>query len=83
MRALLIEMTCPMHGLERFSIKIVKRFNIHKNEIKPRFRNHPTHELSCLLIGREVTEEEVTSYIREYFNKTGYSEFILRIKPVF
>ena len=83
MQALLIELWCPTHGLERFSIKIVKRFNMRKKEIKPRFRSHPKRELSCLLIGREVNENEVERYIREYFDRTGYSKLIISIKPIY
>lgn len=83
MRALLIEMKCPRHGLERFSIKVIKKFNMPKRNIKPLFRNHPSYGLSSVLVGREVTEEVIEKYIRQYLERRGYMEFILTIKPIY
>jgi len=74
-------MKCPEHGLERFSIKIVKRFNMKNDVIVPKFRNRPTvGDLSCLLVGRNVDETHVKNYLNEYFRKKGLLEAVVRIK---
>lgn len=39
--SILIEMKCPQHGLERFTIKVIKRFNIASDEITPKLRIKP------------------------------------------
>lgn len=74
-------MTCPEHGLERFQIRVVKKFNVKQDTIMPKFRNRPTTgDLSSLLVGRGVTNNQVEEYIANYFREKGMMEAILRIK---
>jgi len=79
--SLWVELKCPEHGLERFQIKIVKKFNVKCDTITPKFRNRPTvGDLSCLLIGRNVSDREIENYLTSYFRKKGLIETILRMK---
>jgi len=74
-------MKCPEHGLERFQIKIVKKFNVKSDTITPKFRNRPTvGDLSCLLVGRGVSNKEIEKYLTSYLRKKGLIETILRMK---
>lgn len=78
-----VEMACPQHGLERFQIKIVKRFNIKPNIIVPKYRNRPTKgDLSHVLVGRSVTNKQVEKYLLDYFREKGSIEAILRIRLI-
>ncbi len=77
MRALLIEMRCPKHGFERFSVKVTKRVNIPKKEIKCRFRSHPNPGISSLLVRREVNDAEIERYL---LPEKGVVDQILHIK---
>jgi len=79
--SLWVELKCPEHGLERFQIKIVKKFNVKSDTITPKFRNRPTTgDLSCLLIGRNVSDKEIRDYLTSYFRRKGLIETILRMK---
>lgn len=83
MASLLVELRCPEHGLERFNIKIVKRFNIKSDTIMPKFRTRPkAGELSRLLVGRNVSDKEIKDYLAHYFREKGLMEAILRMKLV-
>lgn len=62
MQDLRIELRCPVHGFERFTIKVIRKFNMPSNEIKPRFRSKPKPEISCLLVGRNVSERDIQNY---------------------
>ena len=78
-----VEMKCPQHGLERFQIKIVKKFNIKPDIIMPKFRNRPTKgDLSHLLVGRSVTNRQIERYMLSYFREKGLMEAILRIRLI-
>lgn len=74
-------MKCPKHGLERFRVKIVRRFNIYADEIQPKFRSRPkSGGLSCLYVGRDVTEREMRNFLVEHFRKRGLWERILSMQ---
>jgi len=74
-------MKCPEHGLERFKIKVVKRFNMHAEIIEPRFRSRPKPgELSCIYVGRSISEREVREYLIDYLHRKGLWEKIVTIK---
>jgi len=74
-------MKCPEHGLERFKIKIITRFNMKPDTIMPKFRSRPTvDDLSCLLVGRSVSYEDIEHYLARYFEEKGLMEKILRMK---
>jgi len=81
--SLLVEFNCPEHGLERFRIKIVKRFNMNPDTILPRFRTRPkAGEIKFLAIGRNVTNTDVEKYFTSYFREKGLWDQILRMRLV-
>ncbi|MDI6690254.1 MAG: hypothetical protein QME50_00080 [Candidatus Bathyarchaeota archaeon] len=82
MRGFLVEMTTPTDGLERFTIKIIKRFNISPNEIRPKFRTKPKPGLSGIIVGRNVNEKEAQKFLENYFREKGLWEQVLTLKPV-
>jgi hypothetical protein len=79
--SMIIEMWCPKHGLERFKVKIIKRFNIASDEIKPKLRSKPVKgELSLLYVGRNITCDEAEKYLVDYLRERGMLEQIVRIR---
>jgi len=74
---------CPEHGLERFKIRIVTKFNIKADTITPKFRSRPeAGGLGCLLVGRNVSNKEIEDYLVQYFRQKGWMEAILRMKLI-
>ena len=80
MESVCVELRCPEHGLERYKIKVIKKYNVTPTLIKPRFRTRPKHELSGIIIGRNVKHNEIRDYLVDYFNETGLMERILSIR---
>lgn len=76
-----IEMNSPKYGFERFRIKVVQRYNMESDKIMPKIRSRPEPGISCLYVGRDVSQREVRDYLIEYFRKRGLWEHILSIKP--
>jgi len=73
-----IELNCPRHGLERFKIKVIKKYNLKADLIVPQFRSRPKPGLSSLLVGREVTDKEIENYVNEYFRQKEMMITILK-----
>jgi hypothetical protein len=70
--SLIVELSCPMHGLERYKIKLIRKYNVPRNTITPQFRRRPaTKELSSLVIGKSVSERDVERYIADYLHDVG------------
>ena len=82
MHAVFVEMICPNHGLERFKIKVIRKYSIKKKEIIFKFRSKPTREISCVIIGREVNKREVRNQVQEYFRQRGLWEHIIFFKII-
>ncbi len=81
--SLLVEFKCPEHGLERFRIKIIKRFNMAPDTILPRFRTRPkAGEIKFLAVGRNVTNTEIERYFVNYFREKGLWDQVLRMRLV-
>lgn len=81
--SLLVEFKCPEHGLERFRIKIIKRFNMNPNTILPRFRTRPkAGEIKFLAVGRNVTNTEIERYFVNYFREKGLWDQVLRMRLI-
>lgn len=77
MVSLVVEVQCPMHGFERFRVKIIKRVNIPSNEIIPKVKMRPkTGEISCLYIGRGVSYAEAKDYLINYFRESNVGEIV-------
>jgi hypothetical protein len=77
----MIEVNCPDHGLERYKVKIIKKYNIRHEEIVPKFRTRPRYELSGIVIGRNISYETAKEYLEQYLNRsTGlYSVMSIRL----
>ena len=82
MKGILVEVVCPYHGLERFVIKVKKKYNIKAFEIKPSFRRKPTYELNAILVGKYVEEREILRYIEEYLIQRGLYHRLIMMKIV-
>jgi len=79
---LVVELSCPEHGLERFTVKVIRRFNISPGEIIPKFRTKPEYDLSRIIVGREVDTKEVQKYLESYLREKGMWERVLSIRLV-
>jgi len=64
-----IELNCPRHGLERFKVRVIRKYNLKADLIVPQFRSRPKPGLSSLLVGRNVSSEEIESYLNKYFRQ--------------
>lgn len=74
-------MKCPQHGLERFKIKVIKRFNMPPETLQPKSRSRPKPGgLSYVYVGRNVSEREIRKYLIDYFRKRGLRENILTMQ---
>jgi len=81
--SLLVEFNCPEHGLERFKIKIVKRFNMDPQTILPRFRTRPrAGDIKFLAVGRNVTNTDIERYFVNYFREKGLWDQVLRMRLI-
>lgn len=75
-----VELSCPEHGLERFKIKVIKKYNVNKELIAPKFRKRPRHELSGVVVGKNVQYQEVREYLVRYFREAGLMDRVLRMQ---
>jgi len=82
MVSFLVEAYCPRHGLERFRVDVIKKYNIYSNAIILAFRRKPTKQLSKIVIGRNVTEKEAQDALMKYFKESGLIEMIVSIKLI-
>lgn len=80
MTSFLVEMSCPEHGLERFKIKIIKKYNVAPQAVLLRFRSRPKSNLSGVVVGRSVHETEVRDCLLKYFKDTGMIDLIISMK---
>ncbi|MBS7615699.1 hypothetical protein KEJ45_00655 [Candidatus Bathyarchaeota archaeon] len=80
MTSIWIELKCPDHGLERFKVRIIKKYNIKPDEITPKFRTRPKYELSSIVVGRNVQYNQLTDYLVRYFEETGLKDRVLSIR---
>ena len=80
MVSILVEILCPEHGLERFRVKIIRKFNMASNQIIPKLRKkRKANEIRYLYIGRNVSYSEAERYLVNYFHENRVGE-ILRIR---
>lgn len=75
-----IELKCPEHGLERFKIKVVKKYNVNPETIMPKYRTRPRYEISSIVVGRNVSHTEIKDYLVQYFKDSGLIDQVVRIK---
>jgi len=75
-----IELYCPEHGLERYRIKIIKKYNINPHMIRLKFRTRPRKGVSGVVIGRKVNYTELRDHLVQYFRETGLMDRVLSIR---
>jgi len=81
MSRILLEIACPPHGFQRFSIKVIKRYNIPSKDIIPHLsRKLKPSKVNRLYIGRNVTEKEIKRFIVDYLSKEGTWKMVLDMK---
>jgi hypothetical protein len=76
----MVELSCPDHGLERFKIKVIKKYNVNKELIEPKFRTKPRHELSGLVVGKNVENQVVRDYVVQYLRDAGLMDRVLSMR---
>jgi len=83
MQGLLVEVNHPKYGLERYKIRIVRRFNVPIDTVIPAPQRRITSEqINCLVVGRGVSEKEIMDFMVEHFKRTGMFEKIMWMKMV-
>lgn len=80
MSILLVEFLCPEHGFERYKIKVIKKYNVRKRLIIPKFRTKPKYELSSIIIGRNVKKTDIENYLYQHFRETGVIDRVLSVR---
>ena len=80
MTNLWVEISCPEHGLERFKVKIIKKYNVNPELIMPKYRTRPRYELSGLVVGRNVQEREARDYLIRYYRDSGMMDKVLSVR---
>ncbi len=75
-----IELRCPEHGLERFNIKVIKKYNVTPELITAKYRTRPKREMSGIIVGRKVTTSEMQDFMVNYFRETGMIDKIVAFK---
>ena len=79
--AFLVELSCPVHGLERYKIKIIRKYNVPSQTIAPQFNRRPTPgELSSVVVGKNVSEKEIETYVVNYLHNMGMWDAVLRMR---
>lgn len=73
-------MKCPKHGLERFRVKVMKKYNLSADKIKPRFRSKPKPSISGLYIGRDISRREAREFLIDYFREKHMLENIVKLQ---
>ena len=75
-----VELRCPEHGLERFNIKVIKKYNVNPELIAPKYRTRPRHEMSGIIVGRKVSHTEMQDFMMQYFRETGMIDRLVALK---
>jgi hypothetical protein len=83
MASFAVEMFCRKHGLERFRVEIVKKFNMPSNIIIPELSQRPTiGEIKCIYVGRGISNKEVEKFLVNYFREKGMLERIVKMHMI-
>ncbi|MEM4733127.1 MAG: hypothetical protein QXD70_01195 [Candidatus Bathyarchaeia archaeon] len=81
MQGVWVEFNHPRYGLERYKIKVVRKFNVPTDTIAPiPNRRRDQEYINSIVVGRGVSEEEIMNYMVEYFKRTGMLDKVLWMK---
>jgi len=75
-----VELKCPEHGLERFKIKVIKKYNVDPELITAKYRTRPKREISGIIVGRNVSHTEIRDFMMQYFRETGMIDTLVALK---
>lgn len=78
--SLIVEANGLGQGLERYKIKLIKKYNIKAEGIMPKYRSRPTHDLSCVIIGKRISYETARDYVLRYLNDAARDNVIISIR---
>jgi hypothetical protein len=78
--SLMIEVNRPGSGIERYKVKIIKKYNIKHEEIMPKFRSRPRHELSGVVIGKNISYETAKQYVERYLDQSAFLNAVVSIR---
>jgi hypothetical protein len=78
--SLMVESTCSEYGMERYKIKIIKKYNISPEKIMPKYRTRPRHELSGVVIGKNISFETARDYVVRYLNESARQNMVMSIR---
>jgi hypothetical protein len=78
--SLMVEATCPEYGMERYKIKIIKKYNIKPEKIMPKYRTRPRYELSSVVIGKNISYETARDYVLRYLNESARQNSVMSIR---
>lgn len=80
MVSLMIEANGPDHGMERYKVKIIKKYNMDPGKILPKYRTRPAYELSGIIIGKNVSYETAREYLLQYLDESARLASIMSIR---
>lgn len=80
MVSLMVELNCPDHGMERYKVKIIKKYNIKHEDILPKFRTRPRYELSSIVIGKNISYETAREYLEQYLTQSMGLHSVMSIR---
>jgi len=66
--------------MERYKIKIIKKYNISPEKIALRFRSRPNYEVSGVVIGKNISYETARDYLVKYLNESHAIKSVLSIR---
>jgi len=78
--SVLVEVIHPKYGFGRYKIKIIKKYNLVADAIKPKLISKCPGEISRVYIGRNVRTEDVKKYLINYFREKNMLEAVTKIK---
>jgi len=64
---------------ERWRIKVITRYNIDPDAIIAK-KSYKAHDIKSLLVGRNVSNNEIKEYFREYLKSKGLWERVLSVR---
>lgn len=76
----MVELNCPDHGMERYKVKIIKKYNIKHEDILPKFRTRPRYELSSIVIGKNISYETAREYLEQYLTQSMGLHSVMSIR---
>lgn len=79
--AFIVELSCPVHGLERYKIKVIRKYNVPSQSIEPQFNKRPTPgELSSVVVGKNVSQKDVETYVINYLQNRGLWDTVVLMR---